>query len=78
MKLNWKYTVAWALWILAFGIIEYAAIQDKREGDTFTEHWRKLIGTGKDGRRNIVNWLFRAVTIVGLIWLAPHMLTGAI
>ena len=29
MKLNKKYTTLWAIWILAFGVIEYAALKDK-------------------------------------------------
>ncbi len=76
--MNKKYTIAWILWALAFGVIEFAAIQDKREGDTLSEHWRKLIGTGKDGRRNVVNWVARGGTLVLLLWLIPHLLTGAV
>lgn len=78
MRLNKKYTIAWILWVLAFGVIEYKAIADKSEGDTLSEHWRKLVGTGKDGQRNVLNWVFRAGTVGLLAWLLPHILTGAV
>lgn len=76
MKLNSKYTIAWVLWILAFGVIEYKAIADKSEGDTLSEHVRKLIGTG--GKRGAINWVFRGGVLGLLLWLIPHFMTGAI
>ena len=50
--LNKRYPMLWFLWALAFGVIEYAALKDKAEGDTLTEHVWKLIGTNTPGR----NW----------------------
>jgi len=56
MKLNPKYTWLWIIWIAAFGVIEFAALRDKAEGDTLSEHIRVLIGTKSPGR-NWENWL---------------------
>lgn len=77
MKLNSKYTWLWALWIAAFGVIEYAALKDKAEGDTLSEHVRKLIGTNTPGR-NWENWIFRAGLLGLFAWLIPHFFTGSI
>jgi len=77
MKLNKMYTVLWVIWILAFGVIEFAALKNKRSGDTLTEHIRKLIGTKTPGR-NWENWVARIGLAGLLIWFVPHFFTGAI
>lgn len=77
MKLNKKYTILWLIWIAGFGVIEYAALKNKKEGDTLTEHVRKLIGTKTEGR-NWENWLARGVLAGGIIWAIPHFFTGAV
>ncbi len=51
-----KYTWLWIIWILAFGVIEYAAIKNNDSGDTLSEHIWKLIGTNTPGR-NWENWI---------------------
>ena len=77
VSLDKKYTWLWILWIVAFGIIEYAALKDKDKGDTLSEHVRKLIGTETPGR-NWENWIGR-VALAGLFcWLIPHFFTGSI
>ncbi|MGY8962558.1 MAG: hypothetical protein ACKVKT_03270 [Rhodospirillales bacterium] len=77
MKLNNKYTWMWAIWLLAFGVIEYAALKDQRKGDTLTEHVRKLIGTKTPGR-NWENWIARIGLAGLLLWFIPHFFTGSI
>ncbi len=75
MKLNWKYTLGWILWIVGFGVLEYKALKDKREGDTLSEHVYKVIGT-KAVKKSWVNWVFR-IGLGGLFaWLIPHFFTG--
>ncbi len=73
MKLRKKYSWAWILWVLAFGIIEFKAItdDDKAEGDFTLSHYvRRLIG--EKGGADIERWIFR-VGLVGLLsWLGPH------
>jgi len=77
MKLNSKYTKLWIIWILAFGVIEYSALQDKDEGATLSSHIWKLIGTNTPGR-NWENWVAR-IGLGGLIlWAIPHFFTGSI
>ena len=74
--MNKKYTYAWIAWILMFGVIEFAAIQDRRSGDTLTEHVRAAIGTA--GPRQWINWVAR-IGLVGLFgWLIPHFFTGSV
>lgn len=74
-KLNKKYVWLWVVWLLMFGVIEWRAIMDKREGDTFTEILRAAMGTG--GTREILNWVFRIGVGAFLIWAWPHFFTGA-
>ena len=75
--LNKRYPMLWFLWALAFGVIEYAALKDKAEGDTLTEHVWKLIGTNTPGR-NWENWLARAGLVGFFVWLVPHFFTGSV
>lgn len=72
-----KYSWLWVVWALLFGVIEYKAIANKKEGDTLSEHVWKLIGTDTPGR-NWHHWLFRGALGVGLGWLIVHFFTGAI
>ena len=58
MKLNKKYTILWIVWIVAVGVIEYAAFKNKKEGDTLSEHVKKLIGTNTLGS-TWGNWVVR-------------------
>lgn len=75
MGLNKKYTWAWLIWILLFGVIEYKALKDPRGGDTLTEHVRKLIGT--TGGREWFQWLFRIGLAGFFAWAIPHFFSGA-
>jgi len=72
VKKHSKYTWAWMLWVLAFGVIEYAAIKDKKKEDTLSEHVWKL-GQIKGGKATGWNWAFR-LGLGGLfVWLIPHL-----
>jgi len=75
MKLNSKYTALWAIWIAAFGVIEYAALKDKKEGRSLSSHVWKLIGTNTPGR-NWENWIARAGLVGLFAWLIPHFFGG--
>ena len=77
MKLNKKYTIGWILWIVGFLGLEYAAIKDRRKGDTLSEHVREAIGTNTKTRTALM-WAAR-IGIGGLFaWLIPHFFTGSI
>ena len=71
-KLNWKYTIAWVIWILAFGIIEAIAVIDKKKGDTLSEHiWKWFAIDNKEPF-----YKFKRLTLVTfLVWFAIHILT---
>lgn len=75
MKLNKKYTVLWIIWITAFGVIEFAALKDKKQGRSLSSHVWKLIGTKTKGR-NWENWIFRIALAGGFIWIVPHFFTA--
>ena len=75
--MNKKYTAMWIIWLLGFGVIEYAAMKNNKSGDTLTEHVWKVIGTNTPGR-NWENWVARVVLAGLLIWLVPHFFTGSI
>ena len=67
------YTVAWIFWIVQFGVIEWAALANKRHSDTLSEHvWRWFSirdkGTG---------WRVRRFSLLAFLsWLLLHFLTG--
>lgn len=67
------YTAAWIIWLLMFGAIEGAALKNKREGDTLSEHIWKWFSIDNKGS----GWRARRAALVGfLAWLVAHMLTG--
>lgn len=74
MKLNWKYSIAWIIWILGFGIIEYKALQNKKEGDTLSEHIWWAMDTKGEGP-SWINWAVRGVLAGGFLWVIPHFFT---
>lgn len=75
MKLNWKYTLGWIVWIIGFGLLEYRAIKNKKPGDTLSAHVWSVIGTGSDSP-SVLNWITRGVLAVGFGWLIPHFYLG--
>lgn len=78
MELNKKYTVAWVLWILGFLAIEYAAIKDKKEGDTLSEHVWKVIGTKHKGKKTAAMWAVRIGLGALFVWVIPHFFTAGV
>jgi len=77
MKLDKKYTIGWILWVLGFLGLEYAALKNRRRGDTLSEHVKAVIGTNTK-TRTAAMWAAR-IGLAGLIvWLIPHFFTGAI
>lgn len=69
MPVDKKYTPWWIAWLVMFGVIELAALLDKGEGDTFTEHWRKWMAL-----QSKTKVLGRLATATFLGWLAWHFL----
>lgn len=74
-KLASNYTIAWVLWILSFGVIEYLAIRRGGSGDTLSEHVWRLLRTGVQDRRPQVI-ACRVLFIVLSGWVFPHFLWG--
>ena len=73
LKLNWKYTVAWIIWILLFIVIEALAVINNKKGDTLSEHfweWFDIKDIGKPRK------VMRLAALGGLTWLFVHLLTG--
>lgn len=72
--MNDLYTWLWIGWIGAFAVIEGAALINKDEGDTLSEHvwnWFK-VKDEKSPRRT-----FRMVMLGGFLgWLSIHFMTG--
>ena len=73
--MNKKYTIAWILWIVGFLAIEYAAVKDKRQGDTLSEHVWAVIGT-KTKTKTALMWTARIGLGTLFAWLIPHFFTG--
>lgn len=68
------YTVAWIAWGLGFVAIESAALFDKDEGDTLSEHVRKWAGV-KGGGSGAWAKVRRVGLLAFLAWLSVHLLT---
>ena len=71
-----KYSWLWGLWILLFGVIEWKAITNKKDGDTLSEHVWKLMGKREYQKQGL--WLlWRIIVGGGLIWLILHFFGSA-
>lgn len=75
------YTVAWLLWLGAFGVIEGRALANKRKGDTLSEHVWKWFATAKSKtpeKDQPTGWVrLRRVSLLAFMgWLTAHFLTG--
>jgi hypothetical protein len=66
----------WLIWVFLFCIGEYFAITNGVPGDTLSEQVWLLIGTGTEGSRTAVNWVWRVGILALLAWLIPHFMTG--
>ena len=73
MKLNWKFTLGWILWIFVFVIIEGIAVINKEKGDTLSEHFWKLFDIKETEKPSKI---MRFGALAGLTWLYVHLLTG--
>ncbi len=67
------YTLAWLIWLLQFAAIEGAALVNKRDGDTLSEHvWRWF-----SMRQKGAGWRMRRFALLAfLAWLVAHFLTA--
>jgi len=67
------WTWLWLAWLLAFAVIEGAALANCTEGDTLSEtvwHWASIRGKG-------TWWRVRRLLLVSLLaWLCLHFLSG--
>jgi hypothetical protein len=77
----------WICWIAGFVLLEGIALARQSYGDTLSEQVWKLFGIGrKDPETGEMirppwSWhvqLRRAVLLMGLCWLAAHLLTGLV
>jgi hypothetical protein len=68
-----SYTILWIMWILAFLVIEGAAIFNKDPGDTLSEHvWKWFSVTDKG-----IGWRIKRVILLAFMgWLTVHFMTG--
>lgn len=72
------YTWAWIAWVVAFVLIEGAALVRARRGQpgaTLSEHLRTWLGTTSRARR----WhrIVGSVALVAAVaWFVPHILGG--
>ena len=65
------YTWLWIGWIVAFFLIEGAALLNKPYGDTLSEHvWALVRGQGRHVK------LRRFLLLTLLAWLLVHLLSG--
>lgn len=66
---------AWALWILAFAVLEGIGLWDNRPGGTLSElTWRTF--RVRDRRPTALTWILRGILLAFLIWLTGHLGLG--
>lgn len=67
------WTIVWLAWLAFGGAWEIAALINRAEGDTLSEHiwrWFSIRGQGPA-------WQLRRVALLlGMTWLTVHFLTG--
>lgn len=67
------YTLGWIVWLVMFSAIEGAAVANRRDGDTLSEHVWRWFSIGNKSR----GWRARRLALlVFLVWLATHLVTG--
>ena len=65
------WTIAWILWILAFGVIEGLALRNDKADDTLSEHFRKWFRTDTKIGRTVFLVVFGGF----VAWFGVHILT---
>lgn len=67
------WTQLWLIWLGMFGVVEGAALANKKPGDTLSEHvWKWFSIQDKGG-----GWRLRRFGLLSfLAWLVAHFLTG--
>jgi hypothetical protein len=69
------YTALWITWIAMFFVVEFAALRDKKEGDTLSEHLWSWLGT--DNQSGPSRKIFGATALtLFAVWFFPHILFG--
>ena len=73
IKTRKSWTVGWVLWLGLFVAMEGAALANKQQGDTLTEHVRQWFSvTSKSW-----GWRWRRVTLLCFtVWLTVHFNTN--
>jgi hypothetical protein len=66
------WTLLWISWILAFAIIEFAALHNDLPGDTLSEHLRRWFSVKKKLGRTVFLVAFGGFCC----WFGIHVLTG--
>lgn len=67
------WTQLWLIWLVMFGVIEWAALANKKAGDTLSEHVWRWFSIGWVGK----GWRLRRFSLLAfLAWLVAHFLTG--
>lgn len=75
MTAGTKWTWAWVAWGVAFAVIEGAALMDKKEGNTLSEHLRKWFCTMTESG-GLSAHLKKIVPLTFVIWLVGHLYKG--
>lgn len=65
-------TWAWALWILAFAVLEGIGLFDGRKGGTLSELTWDVFRV-RDRRPTALTWVLRGALLVALVWLTGHL-----
>lgn len=69
MALNRRYTAIWIIWLVAFALLEGAALLDPGTGDTLTETIRQWLALSSRD-----HWIGRTLLAVFLAWLCHHFM----
>jgi hypothetical protein len=69
------FTLAWAVWVLFFVVVEGLALLERGNGYTFSEHWWRVWRV----REAVPLWLKVVISVVQVaagVWLVGHLAFG--
>lgn len=72
-KLDTAFTIIYVVLTISVITTELIGVARKAKGDTITEHW-KWVDKWLAFHSPVIDWVWRGLTIAGLLILIPHLM----